>query len=190
MSTPVTGTNDQSPVNVPAGISEGDLLIAVVIVSNPGFYTVPAGWTESAVYSPWTTYGYKSALLYKVASASEPSSYEFGAGIRTGFIMAYRNASSISTVGSWQLLSGTSMTFTGLAVPEGSMLISVFHDRENSGTWTSWTAPAGMTERLNAESSYWIHCAAELLNGDSSDRTWSGISGSYFPAAGILFGIS
>lgn len=94
------GFTNQITINKPTGVSEGDLLLAVVGWENnqtPASWTsVPSGWTEivdrqECGGSP--TRPCTFSVWYKVAGASEPSSYTWQASISgvglMGVISAY-----------------------------------------------------------------------------------------------------
>jgi hypothetical protein len=79
-------------INKPAGTQQGDLMLAFVSGSINLTYTGDTGWTEIA------DQGVEPSLrvAYKVAGASEPSSYVFTSsstsGNKTGAILTYRYA--------------------------------------------------------------------------------------------------
>jgi hypothetical protein len=99
---------------------------------------------------------------------------------------AYRNATSIVASGSWQDLSGTSMTLTGITPPTGSLLLSFIQDRDPG---VALVAPSGMTQRLDSSGGgYWRSGLAELSNAGNVNRTWT-VSSTAFNAAGILIAI-
>jgi hypothetical protein len=183
----VSSTTYFANVNVPSGIQAGDLLITMVTNANPTDITTPSGWTRLGSNFNWTSYGYASALFYRTASASEPASYNFGSlGIRCGFMVAYRNVSAIVANGSWQEVSGTTMTFTGITSPSGSLLLSFIQDRDPA---PALTVPSGMTQRLNDNGGvYWRSGLAELSSATNANRSWTATSTTY-NAAGILVAV-
>lgn len=100
------GTSSTSPntatVSVPTGVQEGDLLIASSIIRSSASSVTPdqAGWTElwEVQASDVLTYGH----WWRIATASEPSSYSWTAG--AGFsghhcsIRAYRGADGTTPI--------------------------------------------------------------------------------------------
>lgn len=103
---------------------------------------------------------------------------------------AYRGATAIDVSGSWQEVSGNSMTFTGISTSANSMLLALLMDRDGPGVGINinLTATTGLTQRLNGGGYYFQGGLAELLNADSSNRIWTTTS-SQFIANGILFSI-
>ena len=96
-------------LNVPTGVSAGDLLIAVLYTGNPTGYpgdpttvAMPAGWTvlSNATSPGEETYG---AILtaYHVATSSEPASYTFSStnfNNVTAVMLAYANTDGTTPV--------------------------------------------------------------------------------------------
>lgn len=177
---PVSNAN----VTAPAGIAAGDLLIAY-IKDYTTTTTTPAGWTKIGTDFVWTGYNYRSAAFYKVAVSGDiGADWDFGTGsLHTGFMVAYRNASTVASYGSYERSDTNPITLTGIACSDGQMLVSLVHKRDNP-TGQSYTHPAGMTERLDALSQYSVHGCADLLEADGSNRVWN-CSFHTFPHVGI-----
>lgn len=175
-----------SSIAVPSGTSSGDLMLAFVGAFNASTVTVPSGWTQVGSTFLWQSSQYSSALLYRVAGSSEPSTYTFSTGTYNyGWIATYRGPSQIDVAGSFEEKSGTSMSFAGIASASGSTLLACIHDRDD----VSFTVPSGMTSRVNATSGFlWRVGLAELNNASNSARVWS-VASSSFNAAGILVSI-
>lgn len=153
-------------IAVPAGTTNGDLLIGVVAsdwgtdVDNA--FPTPA-WTKLTIssYSAGTN-AYHIAMYGKVA-ASEPASYTVlqdasasVAGILriTGWDSAAGLATAVKQVA--PSTTGTGRTAPSI-VPAGSddLLITV-HSAEISGSGANtWTPPAGMTEHIDRQSTIW-----------------------------------
>lgn len=175
-----TGTN----VAVPAGTASGDLLVA--FVTSSGGAAAPAGWTAVLTNHTWAL-GYKTGLFVKIATGSEPSTYNFGlsgAG-QSGVMLAYENASGIYNVGSWEELSGTSLEYDGVAGTTGTMQMIVTAQVESRAV----TPPAGFTERVdNVGTIFWLH-VSELYEGDGSNRTVTRAAGS-FPMVGVVLNLA
>ena len=170
----------------PSYVQEGDFLVAFVGGFNPSTVTAPMGWTLQT-QTTWQSGQYSSALLYKIATASEPVLYNFTGGTHNyGWVAAYRGASQIDVEGTIAEKSGVSMSFTGIASSAGSKLLACLHDRDN----VSLTAPSGMTSRVDSASggSLWRVALADLDDANSDNRVWSAGSSSFF-ACGILVSI-
>jgi hypothetical protein len=172
-------------IGVPAGIAEGDLLLAFVTNIAAANMSTPSGWTRQGAIFNWASYGYASALYYRVAGSSEPGSYSFGTSSSVGAMVAYRDASSIDVAGAYQDASGTTMTFSGITSSADSMLLAFVCDRDPGGVLTQ---PSGMTLRVEGAASVFRFGQAELLNANSADRSWVA-SSTTFNAAGILVSI-
>lgn len=177
--------SNTATVNVPAGIANGDLLLAFVTNISAANMSTPSGWTRQGAIFNWASYGYASALYYRVASSSEPANYTFGSNISVGAMVAYRDASSIDVAGAYQDASGTTMTFTGITSSPGSMLLAFIWDKDQTVVLTQ---PSGMTLRVEGGNNLFRFGQAELLNADSANRSWVAAS-TTFNAAGILVSI-
>jgi hypothetical protein len=68
------GSNSSLDVNRPTGVIEGDVMVAAVAYRG-GNLTAPAGWTQAIVQAGS---GVTTAVYYRVAGASEASSYTWG----------------------------------------------------------------------------------------------------------------
>ncbi len=178
--------NVTNRISRPSYVQEGDFLVAFVGGFNPSTVTAPMGWTLQT-QTTWQSGQYSSALLYKIATASEPATYNFTGGTYNyGWVAAYRGASQIDVAGTIAEKSGVSMSFTGIASSAGSKLLACLHDRDN----VSLTAPSGMTSRVDSASgsSLWRVALADLDDANSDNRVWSAGSSS-FSACGILVSI-
>ena len=126
-------------LNVPTGVSAGDLLIAVLYTGNPTGYpgdpttvAMPAGWTilSDATSPGEETYG---AILtaYHVATSSEPASYTFSStnfNNVTAVMLAYANSDGTTPVIDQSTWNPT-MTSSALTPSTSSdTLITVFGD--------------------------------------------------------------
>lgn len=155
---------------VPSGIAAGDMLIALQVSDSPGAIIIPSGWTRMVSDKTWDSYGYGSMVAYKIATSSEPSSYQFNNQSvgRTNVMVAYRGATTF-TAGSWTT-QGSSIAPAG--VSGTGTLISIAQDRFA----TSFTVPSGMTLRVNGADGYYLHGVADLGSNDGASKTWGGVS--------------
>lgn len=182
------GVSNDTTYALPIGTVAGDLMIAWVGCTSNSFST-PSGWTQSIAPALWSTsFGYWAACYTKVASGSEPSSFTFATGsYRFGCILTYRNASSVDSAGSIQQFSSAPVTLTGISSSSGSMLLALLFNRTNA--LLTITPPTGMTERVDElTASFWQMSTAELLNADSSNRTFTQ-SSLPFAACGLLIAV-
>lgn len=92
--------------------------------------TAPSGWVELIRGSGPSPDVYScTRIFYKIATLSEPSSYDITAAIAymTGGIVAYRNVSSISGVGSVveSVTSGQNIVIPGFEETGKSMMVTI-----------------------------------------------------------------
>jgi acid phosphatase type 7 len=138
----------------PAGVQAGDVMIAQVDVRGGPTITPPAGWSTIRVDSNPTQM--KAAAYYRVATASEPSSYTWTfstSQAASGGIAAYvgvNTSTPIDTSSSAQATTGTtsitapSVTTAGI----GEMIVGLY---TSTGVGTV-TPPAGTSERWDVNS--------------------------------------
>ncbi|MFA6186376.1 MAG: hypothetical protein WC770_04070 [Phycisphaerae bacterium] len=99
------------PINTPANVSEGDLLIASVATDGTTSLTSPSGWTpinQGSDTAGQVTLG----AWWKLAAASEPSSHTFtwtgGNQQAYGWIMRFTGHDSGSPINNWSYGSDSS----------------------------------------------------------------------------------
>lgn len=135
------GTGSTSlTLNVPAGVQNGDLLIAVVFGSGGAVGDwIQTSWTWAVEQNNAAT---NLGISYRIAS-SEPASYAFTTTTSRrlgGMIMAFRGAA-------WDIagtLATATYTASSITVSEAnSILIGAWSVDVNTQTWT---APSGMTQ--------------------------------------------
>ncbi len=143
----------------PAGVAAGDVLIAHVVLhghsfgANPAF-TAPSGW--STIRTDADNAHITAAVLWRVATASEPATHTFTnltgdtSQQAAGAILAYRGADTVAPVaahgGATTTTSGTSISAPSVSTTvTDSMLLSLVGLYGNNHGPA--TAPAGMTKR-------------------------------------------
>ena len=149
-----SSANTNLVVNVPAGVQDGDFLVLFVVADTAGAAIgLPAGWT--ALPSSPLNLGVQAACAYRVAS-SEPASYTVafsGSSAGTGAVIAgYFDTVSLGldTSGGNTFAASTTHTLTGIrSAIDNEMLVCCFA----SDAGTSYTPPAGMTERADFQPS-------------------------------------
>lgn len=111
------GATNSTTLNIlkPSGTAEGDLLVAIIVSSDTDTtrtLNVPSGWSNETLY--YVTNGAANVLqgwVYKVAGASEPTSYDFtitGASARLeGIIYRISGADTTTPIG------GNSVAYEG-----------------------------------------------------------------------------
>lgn len=159
--TQVGSTGDQTSLNVtkPTGTVENDVMVAVVGLSaatgGTQTITAPSGWvqitsTSDSSFSQVTSF-------YKVATATEPSSYTFSWTTATRAALGLSSydgvdtADVINVAGASNTGSGTAVTATGATTTvKGTWVVAAFASNDN--TQNSYTPPSGMTERVDVAS--------------------------------------
>lgn len=165
-------------VNVPAGVVDGDLLIAYGICAAGGTITATGAWTTHP-----NSFGGQGPLFYRVAS-SEPASYTFtvsGTANSVVSIVAIRNpragANPIDVAANVAGASGNIALPSVNAVNSNSLLVQLVAKLGS----TSFTPPGTASERFDAAvapANYTVAGGDEIVNaGATGTRTW-------VPAAG------
>ncbi len=132
-------------VNKPAGTAENDLMVAFIIAASGGITpTYPSGWTQATLD---TTGNNSGAVAYKVAGASEPSTYSFTVGGSFGRIVqivTIRGVSSL-TVGTYNEVNSATVTAPSITAVGDGILLGWFGIE---GTFTLSTKPLSMAESV------------------------------------------
>lgn len=180
---PTSSNISSLSLNVPSGVQNGDLLIAVVFATggNAGDW-VQTSWTWA---SEQNSANPNLGVAYRTAS-SEPASYAFtitNSRRMGGFIMAFRGA-TWDTVGTL----AASTTATGITVAANNSILFATWGINNSSV--TFTAPTNMTEVARYSGSNGCNFAAYRQNvnaGASGSRTVT--TSSTTGIGGILFAI-
>ena len=148
------GTGSTSvTVNKPTGTAEGHVMLAVVGVRGGSGVTVsaPAGWTQINTNNSGTTL--RSTTFYKVAGASEGSSYTFtwsGSNKASGVISTYSGvdtSSPINAQASQANSSSMAMTISGpLSTVESTVMVAMYSHAAGTSSLTD-DCHGGMTIR-------------------------------------------
>lgn len=130
----------------PVGTASGDFLIAAVAARLAPAVTPPSGWTMVQDQTDPSS-ALRQVMFWKVAGASEPSSYTFtldtGRGV-AGVIVAYRGVSGINASAGQANGSSISIAAPGAsAAANDSVEVGFF----SLATFASIAPPAGMVER-------------------------------------------
>lgn len=170
-------------INKPTGTVEGDLMIAVMAADGPS-----SGWTGDTDWTELADQGATPSLriAYKVASASEPSSYTFTASLSrrlSGCILTYRNA-VYDTIGSFT--AGTDPLILPSVSPSENQSTLIAVGAKNDKDTTLGT-PTGMTARVtdnDATSPSYIVCDQTVDAGPTGTRSMTAVGSS--GTAGIM----
>lgn len=135
------------PVNMPATVNAGDLLIALVEVRNAGTWTKPTGWSDISTLSQGGG-GSVGKLngFYKIADGTEDSTTPTW-------------TASVSTTGAWVTIRVSS--WHGTTPPEATTA---------SGDATNANPPS-LTPSWGAEDTLWLAIAANSATGDTTGFT-------------------
>ena len=134
-------------ISKPAGVVNGDVMVAIVDVRQTPTVTPPAGWNQVSMTPNGTTY--RQLVFTKVATGSEPASYTFtfnqsrGA---TGGIVAYDGVDPTTPVETFSAGTASSTNITAPSATtafNGTMIVGGFSINNSSAI----APPAGMTER-------------------------------------------
>lgn len=155
------GTNEGISINVPAGTTTDDVMLAAISVS-PSSMTIvaPAGWTLINRVDQAAGTSNSQAVYQRVATASEPAAYTWGfsGGAITGTaggVITYRGVDTVTPIdafGGNTTVSGTSHTANSINTTVDNTMIVSTHSFSSSETWTPPVAPAGMTEQVDVAS--------------------------------------
>lgn len=116
-------------INVPAGVVENDILLALIISdSGVATFTVPGGWELLQNISQGAPDGDKAILYRRIANSNEPASYTWVSSV---------NTSSAAIMGAW---SGRN---------PGSIIISTQTVNTSSNATPISVAAAGVTALAN-----------------------------------------
>ena len=159
-----------SPITVtkPTGTTTGDLMIAVMQSASSGITpTYPAGWTQAILD---TTGLSSAAVAYKIATASEPASYDFvvgGSFGRIAQIITIRNATTI-TVGAFD--EGTDTTLIAPSITATAGILVGWFIAESTPTLSS--APSGITQAIQTTGGpvSWLYYET-VVSGSTGTRT-------------------
>lgn len=156
--TTASSTNTNLTINKPTGVTTGDImLVNIVKANNSGTNPSLSGWTllSGGVINGASIRG---AVLYKVATGSEPSSYTFALG--TGVNSAAANLVAFSGVNtstpfdvtppsiSLSTANGGTISATGSTTVTPGAAIVLFGQGSDNNTWSNWTTtvPGSLTE--------------------------------------------
>jgi hypothetical protein len=136
----------------PAGVVAGDAMLAAVGARGNPVITPPTGWTLVRLDNSGGTI--RQALYVHLAGASEPASYTWTLSVAAsaaGGIVAYAGvdpASPVDVHGGQVNTSSTQATAPTVTTTGANRLLVTLHAIPNN---TTFTPPAGMTERYDAQ---------------------------------------
>lgn len=145
-------------VSLPAGVVEGDLLLAHLAIDDDApTFTPPAGWTQLLAVDSGGATPVTSATFWRIAGASEPTSVTFSwagsAETGVGGIVAYDHvAASWLGAGAYSWGSGSTGTAPDVTSPSDDTIVVrlLASEDENLG---AGTAPPGHTIRFEGATS-------------------------------------
>ena len=175
------GTSTNVVLNRPAGVVEGDLLVAVLGSDRDGTLaamTAPAGWTERGAHTQ-TSCGFVKVWT-KIAGASEPTSYTFPdstSADAVGGMLAFHSYDPSAPLAVAPVFASSATAATSHPAPsvtgvEGGMLVTAHFGGANANATRSYTPPSGMTERVDVGPSSWT-----VLGVNTQSLTAAGATG-------------
>ena len=110
-------------VNKPSGTAEGDILFAILCWNTATIDSVPTGWT---LLGDFTVNIDKHALYYKVAGASEPSSYtwSFSASFKVRIVCSCYTAGDFNASSPIDVVSNTAYRTSDAIVRAAAMSVA------------------------------------------------------------------
>lgn len=180
-----TSSSTTQVVNKPAGTVEGDLMIAIMARDGVANWTGDTDWTEVADQNTSPSL----RVAYKVAGASEPSSYTFTMGSisdrKAACILTYRYA-AYDTIGSFTTANSPLILPSINPSESQSILIAAGARAAASTLGTPTSMTARVTDNNSREPSY-IVCDQIVAKGPTGTRSMS--TGSTNNVAGIMLSI-
>ena len=175
------GTSTNVVLNRPAGVVEGDLLVAVLGSDRDGTLaamTAPAGWTERGAHTQ-TSCGFVKVWT-KIAGASEPTSYTFPdstSADAVGGMLAFHSYDPAAPLAVAPVFASSATAATAHPAPsvtgvDGGMLVTAHFGGANANATRSYTPPSGMTERVDVGPSSWT-----VLGVNTQSLTAAGATG-------------
>ena len=156
-------------INKPAGTIEGDLMFSIRVGDTISPWEVVAGWTVILL-------GGEVEIAYKVAGASEPSSYTWTCTRRRSFIsgshLTYRYA-AYDTIGAVDIGNDPMILPSISPSVDNSILIAVGKTRSE---YTTLETPIGMTARVidnDIDKPSYIVCDEQVDAGATGTRSMS-----------------
>jgi hypothetical protein len=161
--TTATVTNNASlTIAKPTGVVSGDVIIAnLVQVNSLTPPTAPTGWTLIDHRSLAGTTNRYASIFYKVAGASEGTSYTFtvptGSSVTaTGGIVAFSGVNPTTpfdvTPGTIQVNDSVTVTTAGITTASANAVVVMLGQAAGTApTWSGWTttSPGALTEILD-----------------------------------------
>lgn len=139
-------SNTSITCNKPTGTQEGDFLVAFLNLRRTvTSITPPSGWTllESALTGSERAFG----IYYKVATASEPSSYTFSANTTGGMtlgIVALQNVDTSNPIdieGRTDTAAVNTVTCPSVTTTQDNDIVLCFCNSSwNNVTWSAWSS--------------------------------------------------
>ena len=177
---------DPLPINKPAGVIEGDLMIALSAGSNGVSWSGDTGWTE--IFDLGSNPAQRVA--YKVAGGSEPSTYTFTPAssivAQSHIIIAYRRAEYVSIGSANYAGSGSPITAPSVTASAANMVAIALFVNEAGGALSSitsgWSILESATPGTTATPHIWSY--SKSARGETGDAVLA-FSGTASKRSGI-----
>jgi hypothetical protein len=149
-------------INKPAGTVAGDLMVlSIAARSDTAVITPPAGWTLLLTTTNATNTRSKLSTYYKIAGASEPTSYAWSSGaieavaslVSFSGVDATTPFDGVAPLGLANTAATTTQTAPSITPASANDWLVTVHELTStpcSAAFTNgWTPPTGMTERTD-----------------------------------------
>ena len=198
--TTVYAGSDYNPLTVqkPSGTTEGDLMVAWLCgdSANRKNITTPSGW--SVIYnqsSPDLGGSAQQFGYYKVATASEPSSYDFtfsgSVGFSKGILTSWYDTAG---VGTWSVvdLGGGNTTFatgiTSLSISGSGLYITAFLNDDADNPTTDNSPVAEIVRDVSNSLGFIMYGGNSSTLNSTITQNWDGYDDLY--ANNVIFGFT
>lgn len=175
-------------INVPAGVANGDFLLASFACTGDVTVTPPAGWTLIQKTSSGTSSADSQQNTYWRAASSEPASYSWGVSASTacnGFIWRITGVDTSQPINVTSSVSGTGTTVNAAAVSpsvNNTLLCLLTTSKSTASSWPMpnfWSSNNGAGSGSNVQAaggtaSYYDKASTGTLttytNGTGTDK--------------------
>ena len=150
-------------INVPAGVTANDLLVAHVAVRGNGAITAPGGWTPLVDANNGNFI--RQATYYRIAGGSEPASYQwtFASTPAAGGMSAFygvKSTSPVDVTGTTQVANSATVTAPSVTTAANDALVLAFFAVRAS---SAFDQAGGMTELYESSASGGVAAATDSM---------------------------
>ncbi len=158
-------------ITKPAGVAQGDVMLATITATGNGAVTAPSGWTVVKNTTQGTTL--RQAVYYKVAGAGEGASYSWGLGTSrstSGGIVDYSGVNQTAPIDATATATATSGNAVAPSVTTSAASDQVVAS-VSFATATTVAPDATTTEKYDASSASTTGEAADFIQATAGTTT-------------------